>query len=486
MIKSNFILFCISITFAFGTNELFFGQTRFAIIGDFGDDNADELAVSNLVKSWNPNYIITTGDNSYDETDIDVNIGKYYHDYIYPYVGSFGEGSPNNVNRFWVSVGNHDFTDGGGITAHYNYFVLPNNERYYDIVIGNVHHFMINSHTPGEPDGTNSTSVQANWIRTKILDCVANHSHWRIIAFHHPAYSSGEHQSSTYMRWPFQTWGAHFVVSGHDHDYERLEVSGFPYFVNGTGGRYLRPFATIHSASVVRDATHFGAQLVTISNDSCYIDFYGTNGIRYDRRIITDSSLPVELSSFTAKVLRSGGVKLDWKTEIEVNNYGFEIERSEVNPKSEIQNSQFEIIGFVEGNGNSNSPKDYSFADNNAQYGSYAYRLKQIDTDGQFEYSNIIEVDAGNIPDGFVLEQNYPNPFNPSTTIKFALAETQTAKLVIYDVLGNEVAAPFNGTAEGGKIYEAEFDGANLSSGIYFYCLKTENKVENKKMLLLK
>ncbi len=194
--------------------------------------------------------------------------------------------------------------------------------------------------------------------------------------------------------------------------------------------------------------------------------------------------LPVELSSFTAKVLKSGGIKLDWRTETEVNNYGFEIERSQI---SEVKSqSEWAKLGFVEGNGNSNSPKNYTYTDNNAQYGSYAYRLKQIDTDGQFEYSNIIEVDAGNIPDGFVLEQNYPNPFNPNTTIKFALAETQTAKLVIYDVLGNEVAAPFNGTAEGGKIYEAEFDGANLSSGIYFYRLETEQKVENRKMLLLK
>jgi hypothetical protein len=146
----------------------------------------------------------------------------------------------------------------------------------------------------------------------------------------------------------------------------------------------------------------------------------------------------------------------------------------------------WEKIGVVEGNGNSNSPKDYSFKDNNSVYGKYSYRLKQIDTDGQFEYSKVIEVDAGNIPDGFVLEQNYPNPFNPSTTIKFASAETQIAKLVIYDVLGNEVAIPFNGTAEGGKIYEAEFDGTNLSSGIYFYRLETKDKIENMKMLLLK
>ena len=372
MCNSRSIFISIIILLVFGTIELLFGQTKFAIIGDFGDDDSEELAVSNLVKSWNPDYIITTGDNSYDATNIDVNIGKYYHDYIYPYVGNFGAGSPDNTNRFWVSLGNHDFTDGGGISAHYNYFVLPNNERYYDIVIGNVHHFMVNSYTVGEPDGTSSTSVQANWIKAKILDCSANHSHWRIVAFHHPAYSSGEHQSGTYMRWPFQTWGAHFVVSGHDHDYERLEVSGFLYFVNGSGGRNLRPFGTILSESLVRDNTHFGAQLVTISNDSCYIDFYGINGVRYDRRIITDNALPVELSSFSALVLENA-VKLNWRTETEVSNFGFEIESSDINheySKSKIRNS--EKLGLLKVMAIQNSPKEYSFTDN------YYTMLRQI------------------------------------------------------------------------------------------------------------
>jgi hypothetical protein len=192
--------------------------------------------------------------------------------------------------------------------------------------------------------------------------------------------------------------------------------------------------------------------------------------------VVPVSALPVELSSFTAKVLRTGEVRLDWRTETEVSNYGFEIEKLQ----------DWDKIGFIEGNGNSNSPKDYSFTDLNTQYGSYAYRLKQIDTDGQIEYSNIIEVDAGNIPDEIVLEQNYPNPFNPATTIKFALAETQSVKLIVYDVLCNEVAVPFNGTAEGGKIYDAEFDGVDLSSGIYFYRLEAKNRTMNKKMLLLK
>lgn len=198
----------------------------------------------------------------------------------------------------------------------------------------------------------------------------------------------------------------------------------------------------------------------------------------------TEFPLPVELSSFTAKVLRSGGIQLNWRTETEVNNFGFEVERLQNYKIEKLQD--WIKIGFVEGHGNSNSPKDYSFEDNNAQYGSYAYRLKQVDTDGSFEYSKVIEVDVGNIPDGFVLEQNYPNPFNPTTRIKFALAETQKAELIIYDLLGNEIASLFNGIAEGGKVYEKEFDAATLSSGIYFYRLETKNKVENRKMLLLK
>ncbi len=175
-------------------------------------------------------------------------------------------------------------------------------------------------------------------------------------------------------------------------------------------------------------------------------------------------------------------MQLNWTTETEVDNYGFEVQRSEFN----IQSSDWKKITFVEGHGNSNSPKEYSYTDNNVQYGNYVYRLKQIDTDGQFEYSEIVEVDAGAIPNGFVLEQNYPNPFNPSTTIKFALAETQQAELKVFDVLGNEVATLFNGLADGGKVYESEFDASNLSSGIYFYRLETSRKVQSKKMLLIK
>ncbi len=195
-----------------------------------------------------------------------------------------------------------------------------------------------------------------------------------------------------------------------------------------------------------------------------------------------EANLPVELSSFTSKTTKTG-VELLWRTETEVNNYGFDIERA-------TANEQFEKIGFVEGNGNSNSPKEYSFTDSYVNYGKYSYRLRQIDNDGQFEYSNVIEVNAGEIPDEYTLEQNYPNPFNPSTIIRFALTKTQHAKLNVYNVLGNKLQTLFDGVAKEGKIYELEFSttgmGKELSSGVYYYRLETENKIESRKMLLLK
>jgi len=194
--------------------------------------------------------------------------------------------------------------------------------------------------------------------------------------------------------------------------------------------------------------------------------------------LVVNPPLPVELSFFSAIILENG-VKLKWRTETEISNYGFEILRS-------TQNDEWDVLGFVQGYGNSNSPKNYSFVDENVSSGKYSYRLKQIDTDGQFEYSKVIEVVAGKIPNEIVLEQNYPNPFNPTTTIKFAVAETQKAELKVFDVLGNEVVSLFNGVAEEGIIYELELNGENLSSGIYFYRLETNSKVENRKMLLLK
>lgn len=199
-----------------------------------------------------------------------------------------------------------------------------------------------------------------------------------------------------------------------------------------------------------------------------------------------DSPLPVELISFTAS-LQGKSVILNWATKTEVQNYGFEIERlKDYSGNDGKRLNDWEKIGFVQGQGNSNVPKGYSFTDNNLLFGEYYYRLKQIGTDGSYKYSSEVEIATGKIPEGFVLEQNYPNPFNPNTAIRFAVNETSPALLKVYDVLGNEVITLFNETAEAGKYYYLDFDASRYSSGIYYYSLSAGNYRDIKKMMLVK
>jgi len=195
----------------------------------------------------------------------------------------------------------------------------------------------------------------------------------------------------------------------------------------------------------------------------------------------TGQVLPVEISSFSAIVLNNA-IKLNWRTETEVNNYGFEIERSQmsnVNGQTEWQK-----LGFVEGNGNSNSPKDYTFVDEKVLAGKYQYRLKQIDTDGQFEYSKTIEVNFGS-PNKIELSQNYPNPFNPTTTISFSLPQSGNVTLKVYNTIGQQVAELVNGYKEAG-VHTVNFSASDFNSGVYFYRLETESFSELKKMILVK
>ncbi len=191
-----------------------------------------------------------------------------------------------------------------------------------------------------------------------------------------------------------------------------------------------------------------------------------------------DAPLPVELTSFAGNVV-NGKVNLIWKTVTEVDNYGFEIERSS-------DNTTWKNIGFVAGNGNSNSPKEYSYTDNTVASGKYSYRLKQVDTDGSFDYSPVVEVDMGILPGGFRLEQNYPNPFNPSTSIKFAFSKDTKAALKIYNALGVEVREIFNGVAEAGRVYDINFNAAGLASGVYYYKLISPDRSDVRKMMLTK
>ena len=215
-------------------------------------------------------------------------------------------------------------------------------------------------------------------------------------------------------------------------------------------------------------------------------DNNGNSTTNYTATFTTDAGLPVELTSFSA-FTNGKTVSLNWQTATEVNNFGFEIQRQKTELNS--QNSNWEKISFVNGYGNSNSPKIYSFTDNTINSGKYSYRLKQIDIDGSFVYSYVVEVDL-DIPSKFELKQNYPNPFNPTTAINYTIPIREigsdlTVQLKIYNSLGEEIATLVNKEQEVGN-YNIQFDASKLSSGIYYYTLKTENYFATKKMILLK
>lgn len=262
---------------------------RFAVIGDYGGNTTGEGQVAALVDSWNPAFVVTTGDNNYNKgaaATIDRNIGKYYARYIGNYTGRFGSG--NTTNRFWPSLGNHDW---GAIRCnqssctgpHMNYFTLPGNERYYDVELGLVHLFIVDSHTK-EPDGTTANSAQANWLQARLA---ASTACFDVVAFHHPPYSSGAHGSATWMDWPFAEWGADVVLSGHEHSYERLDVAGTPYFVNGLGGKskYGLGDPSTLPAGVVSEARYnakYGAMRVTVSETGLTSEFITTTGALID------------------------------------------------------------------------------------------------------------------------------------------------------------------------------------------------------------
>jgi hypothetical protein len=211
-----------------------------------------------------------------------------------------------------------------------------------------------------------------------------------------------------------------------------------------------------------------------------YDNIYGFG--RGDALNIFNGALPVELSSFSASIIGSK-IKLNWETATEVNNYGFEILR-QAHTSTSLSITDWEKIGFVNGNGNSNSPKSYSYEDKNALSGKYSYRLKQIDNDGTFEYSKIVEADLGT-PKTFELSRNYPNPFNPSTTIRYSLPKAGNVKLTVYNILGQEVVTLVNEFKEAG-VHTVNFNASELNSGLYIYKLHAGSFNQTRKMMLIK
>jgi hypothetical protein len=190
--------------------------------------------------------------------------------------------------------------------------------------------------------------------------------------------------------------------------------------------------------------------------------------------------LPVELITFTAQEISgliSEEVELRWKTASEKNNYGFYVERSSIGNK-------FENIGFVAGAGSCNTICEYKFNDRDVEIGKYSYRLKQMDTNGQFSYSESIQIEVA-APKSYSLEQNFPNPFNPKTDIVFRVKEDGKVRITVYDILGREVERLVDGQLKAGT-HRITFNGQQLPSGLYLYRMEAADFQQVKKMALIK
>jgi hypothetical protein len=259
-----------------------------------------------------------------------------------------------------------------------------------------------------------------------------------------------------------------------------METSGFSGINDITKLRIIkRPDA---NSSWVLEGTHTNGISTTVKRAGLSNFSQFTLGGNSTDNPLSDSPLPVSLSSFTSSV-KLNSVTLSWSTASELNNKGFEIERKEAN------STDYAKVGFVDGNGTTNQVKNYSFTDSKLNAGKYSYRIKQIDFNGNFEYFSLnsgIEIGA---PKKFTLSQNYPNPFNPSTKIDYEIPADSKVSISIYDISGKEVQQVVNAQQKAGY-YTAQFNASQLSSGTYFYKLTVNNangsEVLTKKMTLIK
>lgn len=239
---------------------------KIAVIGDFGFDalkgGDKELALSQLVKGWKPDYVFTVGDNNYpsgEMSTIDQNIGKYFSEYIYPYQGKYPSRVSEDKNRFFPALGNHDWNCKGCVEnkrpfPHLDYFQLPGNERWYDVVLSqDVHAFVLDS------DPRIFSKEQEIWLKSALQKSNAK---FKLVFLHHPPYSSGLHGNQKHVQLPYKQWGASAVFAGHDHMYERIEHEGLPYFVVGNGAKDLYPIKAKLSHSQYLENKSLGAVLL--------------------------------------------------------------------------------------------------------------------------------------------------------------------------------------------------------------------------------
>ncbi|MBL8017605.1 MAG: T9SS type A sorting domain-containing protein, partial [Ignavibacteria bacterium] len=260
--------------------------------------------------------------------------------------------------------------------------------------------------------------------------------------------------------------------------------SGFSYSI--TLYYDANMLGTISSESNIRIAKsednqnwiHFeGASVNTTAKT---VSVSGLTSFSYFALSDQSSPMPVNINYFKAAVNRNN-VTLLWQTSAEIDNAGFDVERKSKDPLQ----AAWQKIGNVKGRGNSTAPVDYTFEDAKLPAGSYVYRLKQIDHNGNFEYFELNEPVNITPPISFNMGQNYPNPSNPNSKIDYLLPKSGNVSIRLYDITGKEAAILVNEYKEAGY-HTAVFDGANLASGVYYYSITAGEYRDTKKMILVK
>ena len=296
--------------------------------------------------------------------------------------------------------------------------------------------------------------------------------------------TANNNKSTVNLDFHFNTCSSADIFIAYDH---RLNAPGWiKNYYDSTGKKIYVNDSYVEYFNIWKKSVSVG--VVTLGDNqgtsasSMYFIFINS---------LLNPPLPVELSNLEAFIEKDNCVILKWETKTEVNNYGFEVERKLASRSLEV--GDWAKIGFVHGSGNSNSPKDYSFTDQNLHSGKYSYRLKMIDNDGTFEYSDAVEVYLG-LPKSYALGQNYPNPFNPTTRIDYQLPFDSKVTIELYAVTGEKVATLINEELSAGY-YNAGINAStlNLSSGVYLYRISAISQaadaqafVQVKKLMIMK
>ena len=250
--------------------------TTFAVIGDFGQVRKRYIAqVAQLVTHWQPTFIATVGDNRYEPSTYRETVGRHYCAFTGRHHSAHGDSmcrTRRRVNAFFPVIGNHDAAN---ITEYNAYFTLPGagvnstrtsgSNRFYDVRHEHIHLFFVDCYA-----SVNETERQKRWLQAQLA---VSSAVWKLVLLHEPPFSSGAaHGSNARFRWPFAAWGAHIIMSGNDHHYERVERDGAVYVVNGIGGGPLFGIGVPIPGSVVRRGRSYGAVRVIATGRSLRLE----------------------------------------------------------------------------------------------------------------------------------------------------------------------------------------------------------------------